>query len=225
MAEFQHLEDLVVGLYDRDELGFANSPEEFIRLKSDRLSPTFFNGRRIMAFSDTLSMSIENQARLAELTVEGYVYGLDQTKNGYDHIINLPQAVNPIIGAVALVSGDSSLYLRTPEGEKGYGKHQPIEGVFKPGDAVVGIDNVVSNGDTKKEVTVPIEDSGLKIREFVVLLDRQEGGEAALKADGYDLTSVITMGAATQILRDARRITADQARWSFEYIARYNVPV
>jgi orotate phosphoribosyltransferase len=225
MAEFGHLEHLVIGLHARGELGYANTPEEFIKLKSGRLSPNFFNGRGIMSFSDKIDMSITEQMRLAKLAAEGYAHGIDQVKNGFDHIINLPQAVNPIVGAVALLSGASLLYLRTPEGEKGYGKHQPIEGVFSKGDIVTGIDNVISNGDTKKEVTEPIEGAGLVLPEFVVLLDREEGGEAALKDAGYDLTKVIGMRAATQILLDAGRIRSEQAEWSFDYIDEYNIPV
>lgn len=222
MAEFRKLEELVVGLYDRGELGYASSEADFIKLKSGRMSPNFFNGRGIMSFSTKLEMPLRNQMKLAKLTAEGYAHAVDHTKNSTDHIINLPQAVNPIIGAVALISGASLLYLRTPEGEKGYGKHAPIEGHFDEGDSATGIDNVISNGDTKEEVTEPIEGAGLVLPEFVVLLDREEGGEARLKAQGYDLTSVIGMGAATRVLLDAGRIRPEQAEWSFEYIARYN---
>lgn len=222
MAEFSRLEELVVGLYDRGELGYANSVAEFIKLKSGRMSPNFFNGRGIMSFSPNIDMPLRAQRRLARLTAEGYVHGIDYSKNEFDHIVNLPQAVNPIIGAVALLSGDSLLYLRTPEGEKGYGKHAPIEGQYNEGDRVIGLDNVISNGDTKEEVTAPIESAGLLLPGFVVLLDGEEGGEARLNAQGYDLTSVIGMGAATRVLLEAGRIRPEQAEWSFEYIARYN---
>jgi len=225
VAEFEHLEELVIGLHERGELGYADTPDEFVRLKSDRMSPNFFNGRGIMSFSEALEMPLQKQMRLARLAAEGYAYGLDQTKNKFDHMINLPQAVNPIAGAVALISGVSLLYLRTPEGEKGYGKHKPIEGEYMSGDEVVGIDNVISNADTKKEVTDPIEKAGLLIPEFVVLMDREEGGEATLESAGYDLTSVIGMGAATRILLDAGRIRPEQAEWSFEYIDQYNVTI
>lgn len=224
MAEFEHLEELVVGLFDRGELGYAKTKKEFIRLKSGRLSPNFFNGRGIMSFSTKIGMPIDRQKRIAELTVEGYAHGLDQAKNSFDHIINLPQAVNPVVGAVALLSGVSLLYLRTPEGEKGYGKHSPIEGQYRHGDNVIGIDNVISNADTKVEVTEPIEGAGLVLPEFVVLMDREEGGEMALKSKGYDLTKVAWMGVATQILLGAGRIQPYQAEWSFEYIEKYNNP-
>ncbi len=225
MAEYEHLEELTIGLFDRGELGYAQTEDEFIQLKSGRWSPNFFNGRGIMSFSPKLEMPITAQKRLARLTVEGYAHGLDQAKNPLDHMINLPQAVNPIVGAVALLSGRSLLYLRTPEGEKGYGKHSPIEGEYSDGDSVAGIDNVISDGATKKEVTEPIEGAGLELPEFIVLLNREEGGEAALKKRGYDLTSVVGMGLATQILFDAGRIQHQQAEWSFTYIDRYDVPV
>lgn len=225
-ANFEHLEELTVGLFDRGELGFSDTPDNFTKLKSGRMSPTFFNGRRVMSFSSQLEMPLAQQARVARLTAEGYSHGLEQVEGSFDHIVNLPQAVNPIIGAVALLSGRSLLYLRTPEGEKGYGKHQPIEGVYSPGDVVTGIDNVISNGDTKKEVTEPIEEvGGLVMPEFVVLLDREEGGRAALAEAGYGLTSVIGMRAATQILLDNGRIRPEQAEWSFEYIDTYDIPV
>jgi orotate phosphoribosyltransferase len=225
MVEFPHLEELVVGLHERGELGYAESKDRFIKLKSGRMSPNFFNGRGIMSLSPKLEMSMAKQRQLARLTVEGYAFALDQAKHHHDHIVNLPQAVNPIVGAVALLSGRSLLYLRTPEGEKGYGKHAPIEGAFQPGDAVAGIDNVISNGDTKREVTDPIEGAGLVIPEFIVLMDREEGGEAALQTAGYGLTKVVGMGKATEILEANNRIRPEQAEWSYEYIATYNEPV
>jgi len=227
MAQFEHTEELVVGLYDRGELGYVNSKDDFIELKSHRMSPNYFNGRNVLSISSKLDMPRVQQRRIARLTVEAYVFGIDQAKNfsNMDHIINLPQAVNPIIGAIALLHGDSLLYLRTPEDGKGYGKHKPIEGQFEEGDIVLGIDNVISDGKTKREVTEPIEGSGLVLPEFVVLVDREEGGEAALNAAGYDLTSVIGMGAATRILLDAGRIKPEQAEWSFAYIEQYQAKV
>lgn len=222
MAEFEHLEELVIGLFDRGELGYAKTKDKFIQLKSGRLSPNFFNGRGIMSFSTRIDMPLDKQKRLAGLMVESYSHGLDQAKNPFDHIINLPQAVNPIVGAVALLRGVSLLYLRTPEGEKSYGKHSPIEGQYQIGDSVIGLDNVISNADTKIEAAKPIEGVGLVLPEFVVLLDREEGGEVALKAQGYDLTRVAGMGVATRILLDAGRIQPHQAEWSFEYNERYN---
>lgn len=226
MAEFEHLEELVVGLHERGELGYANSRDEFIQLKSGRWSPNFFNGRGIMSFSDKLDMPIHAQQRLARLTAEGYAHGLDQIEDPFDHIINTPQAVNPVVGAVALLTGVSLLYLRTPEGEKGYGKHEPIEGAFKKGDKTIPIDNVVSNAKTKEEVTVPIEKmAGLVIPEFLVLFDREEGGRQAINAQGYGLRRVVGMRKATQILLENGRIRSEQAAWSFDYIDEYDVPV
>lgn len=225
MAQYEHLEELVVGLYDRGELGFAKTEAEFVELRSGRMSPHFFNGRGIMSFSVDLDMPIEQQQRLARLTAEAYAFGLDQVEHDYDHIVNIPQAVNPIIGAVALLSGSSLLYLRTPEGNKGYGKHKPVEGIYNEGELVLPVDNVISKGDTKQEVTDPIGDSDLEIPGFLALVDREEGGEAALKAAGFKFTKVFGMGTATRILLDERRISRTQAEWSFEYRDRYNIPI
>lgn len=224
MAEFEHLEELVVGLHERGDLGFAESEDEFITVKSGRLSPTFFNGRGIMSRCPEHPMSLVKQGRVTDLTIDGYAHMLDQIEQ-HDHIINLPQAVNPIVGAIALKSGYSLLYLRTQEGEKGYGKHEPIEGLYSPDESVIGIDNVISDSKTKTDVAKTIEAAGLRIPIFAVLLDREEGGEATLNHLGYDLASVVGMRAATQILLDAGRIRPEQARWSFDYIDRYNIPV
>ncbi len=223
MAEFRHVEELIVGLYERGELVYANSPDEFTRLRSGRMSPYFFNGRGIMSFSPSLEMPLAKQRRLARLTVEGYAFALDHARYDHDHILNLPQAINPIIGAVALVSGRSLLYQRTPEAKNGYGKHSPIEGVFTKGDAVIGMDNVIGNGDTKYESAGLIEAAGLAVPEFAVLIDREEGGEAALAAAGYSLTKVFGMRLATEILQaHGSSIRPEQAEWTYEYIASYN---
>lgn len=226
MADFEHLEELVVGLKDRGEFWFAESPDGFKKIKSGRMSPTLFNGRGLMSFSPKLDMPIERQMRVADLSVMGYAHAIDQTEGDFDHLVNLPQAVNPIIGAVAREAGVSLLYLRTREGDKGYGSHAPVEGVFEVGDMVRGVDNVVSNAATKDEVLEPLEDGAeLVVAGFDVFVDREEGGEAAIRAGGRDLNSVIGMRAATQILLANDRIRPEQAEWSFEYIDRYQVPV
>lgn len=231
MAEFPHLEELVVGLHERGEIGYVNSPEDFITLKSGRQSPNYVSTRDIMSFSDSLPISIERQQRVAELTVKAYAHGLDEISNTvgnpgdaadpFEHIVGLPQAVTTVVGAVGYERRTSVLTIRVPEGEKGYGKHKPIQGTFKEGDRAYALDNVISDGGTKSEYTGPLEAAGLVLPGFLVLVDREEGGEQSLLENGYMLYRVVGMGAATRILLDNKRIRPDQAEWSFDYIARY----
>lgn len=223
MAEFPAIEELVVGLFDRGDIGYVASPEKFIKIKSGRMSPNYVDTRDALSFSDKLPIPISKQKRVAQLVVDAYRYGLRQVGQTipYDHIAAIPQAVTSVVGAAGYINGDSILAVRVKEGEKGYGNHKPIQGVFSKGDRVIAIDNVISSGGAKEEFRRPVEEAGLVIPTFLVLFERQEGGREKLAQDGFGLESVILMSAATEILLANRRINQDQAEWSQDYIARY----
>jgi len=225
MVEFGKIEELAVGWFDRGEIGYAKTLEEFTPLKSGRRSPNYVNGRRIMSFSKNGEVEPRRQLQIAKLTIYGLAHAIDHSNSDYDHLANVPQAINPVVGALAWVRGDSLLNVRTKEGDKGYGQHDPIEGLYEEGELVIGIDNVISDGGTKMEFMEPIGLCKLVLQEFVVIVDREEGGAAALHQQGIGLSRVMAMGQVTDILLDHGRINAQQAEWSHEYIARYNHPL
>jgi orotate phosphoribosyltransferase len=226
MAGFEHLEEWVVGLYDRNILGCARDPEEFIKLKSGRMSPHYANFRGVMSvdYDHTHDgMSYEQQMRIRLLTVKAGSFVLDKISAStfFDHVAPIPQAVTQLGGAIALDSNRSCLNVRVKEGEKGYGKHNPVEGSYCEGDIVIGFDDVVTTGDAKREFLEPMDHAGLVVPGFAVLLDREEGGRVNIAETGYELTAAVGMYAVKDILFENNRINSDQLGFIEDYLGEY----
>jgi orotate phosphoribosyltransferase len=217
MAEFEHLEELVIGLQKRGAIGFAASEEEFITLKSGRRSPHYVNLRGMMSFARNHDMDRQEQRRIRDLMIKGYAFVLDNVPHDFDHIAGIPQAVTHVAGAVAQHCGESDLNIRVKQDEKGYGKHKPVEGDIEQGEVVVALDDVVTDGKSKDEVVEPLDLTGLVLKDYVVMVDRQEGGRASVEASGRTLTAIVGMVAVTDILESNGLITPQQVEWSDVY--------
>src|SRR5262249_15378456 len=68
-----------------------------------------------------------------------------------------------------------------------------IEGLFAPGERVVLIDDIVTDGASKFEAIQPLEDAGLVVKDLVILIDREQGGRELLAAKGYTLHAILTI--------------------------------
>ena len=77
--------------------------------------------------------------------------------------------------------------------EKGYGTRKKIEGLYRAGERVVVIDDIITDGASKFEAIEPLEEAGLVVRDLVILIDREQGGRELLAARGYTLHSVLTI--------------------------------
>ncbi|MEX1995504.1 MAG: hypothetical protein WD887_01880 [Candidatus Saccharimonadales bacterium] len=206
-------EALAVSLHDRGSIKFAPSEEEFWTLKSGRKSPVYVNLRGITSFSTGIGSSSEPEVR--ELVVSSYVELLGQREEAYDHILGIPHAMTCLAGMVAYVKGDSILSMRTDS--KSYGAHKTIEGDYSPGDLIVALDDVVTDGTSKFETVEAVKAEGLVLNDFVVLVDREEGGKEALHQKGLNLSAAIGLGGLTYVLAEQGEISRRQVAWMEEY--------
>ncbi len=83
------------------------------------------------------------------------------------------------------------LYVRKEEKEHGRGRR--IEGIVQPGDKVLVLDDVITTGKNIVEAVEAIRAEGGVVEDALVLLDRQQGGEANLGKAGVRLHSFATM--------------------------------
>lgn len=108
----------------------------------------------------------------------------------------------PSIGADPLVSGIAfrseldgrpipALLVR-PE-PKAHGTGNRVEGLknVPPGSAVAVIEDVLTSGGSALSTVRALRDAGLNPVRIVVLVDREEGGRAAVEAEGLHLDSVL----------------------------------
>jgi orotate phosphoribosyltransferase/uridine monophosphate synthetase len=61
--------------------------------------------------------------------------------------------------------------------------------------------------------------SGLKVRDIVVLLDRQEGARERLKLNGYNLISILGLESLLNYLMASRKIEEDWYRKTIDYMS------
>lgn len=217
MAEFEHLEQLVVGFYDRGALRFSNFEWT---LKSGRQSPIYYNQRKITSFKQGLvvngrEMPIESQKRVCSLGVTALSEGVERLDRSHQHLHGIPQASTVIGGMVAMQRGESYIWQRV--GQKQYGIAANFEGDYNPGDIVAVIDDVVTDGASKVSTVADLRDESLEAAGMVTMMDREEGGACNLVDAGINFVPIIGLSAAVKILREAGRIGNQEIEWVNRY--------
>ena len=112
-----------------------------------------------------------------------------------DAIGGMTLGADPISLAVGMISAkdDSPLQVFTVRKEpKGHGKGKQIEGNFSEGDTIVIVDDVITTGGSTLKAMDVIEAAGGKIAFALVLVDREEGGRAAIEERGVPVVPLFS---------------------------------
>jgi uridine monophosphate synthetase len=147
-------------------------------LRSGIRSPFYVDLRVVISFPDVLG-SI------------GALIAAEVARCGGDRIAGIPYAGLPLAVAASLAARLPLIYPRREE--KGYGTRRRIEGLFEPGERVVLIDDIITDGASKFEAIQPLEEAGLVVKDLVILIDREQGGRELLASKGYTLHAVLTI--------------------------------
>ena len=76
---------------------------------------------------------------------------------------------------------------------KEYGTKAEIEGLYNAGETIAIIDDLATTGGAKVEAIQKLEGVGLKVKDIVVLIDRESGAKESLAQSGYTLHAVATL--------------------------------
>lgn len=185
-----HRASLAAGLLEAGCIKFGS-----FTLKSGQQSPIYLDLRRLVSHPALLRRAAQAYAEvLRDLT--------------FDRLAGLPYAALPIGTAVALEMNRPLVYPRREA--KDYGTRAAIEGEFRPGETIAVLDDLATTGDTKIEAIQKLEAAGLKVRDVVVLIDREQGARETLAAAGYTMHAVVTLRQLLEAWREAGAITPEQ---------------
>ncbi len=114
-----------------------------------------------------------------------------------DGVGGMTLGADPLVTAVSIISyleKDPIPAFIIRKKAKGHGTENYIEGFnnLPAGATVALLEDVVTTGGTLLKVIERVEARGLKIGLVSAVVDRQEGGGAALAAKGYRLQSIFT---------------------------------
>ncbi len=119
--------------------------------------------------------------------------------------------------AYSLASKVPLIYIHPAKERDGGGAF--VEGKFERGETVLLVDDLITSGGNVIETGAFLQiEAGLKVKDVVVLLDRQEGAEERLRRQGYNLISILGLETMLNYLMASGRIDERWFRKSIEYI-------
>ncbi len=177
-------------------------------LKSGIKSPIYIDLRLLISYPKVLKLISEAMIEKAK-------------ELKFDVIAGIPYTALPIATAMSLDQDWPMVYARKEVKE--YGTKKKIEGVFKEGDTALIIDDLITTGGSKFETIEPFEASNLKITDFLVLVDREQGGGRLLEEKGFKLHSIIGINEILDILKENAKIDDQSYKKAKDFIAETQV--
>lgn len=119
-----------------------------------------------------------------------------------DAVGGLTLGADPIAYAVAMASVASPPLVRAftvRKEAKQHGTGRLVEGPLREGDHVVVIEDVITTGGSALRAVEAVRRAGATVSGVLALVDREEGGRAAIEADGLRVRCLTTM---TDLLRE-----------------------
>ena len=175
-------------------------------------SPVYVNLRRLISNPEALRRAAEvmlAEARTLQAMRHPHLAP-------YDLVAGIPLGGLHLATAFSLLSGTPLIYVKpTHNGQPGI-----IEGVYEVGQRVLIIDDLVTGGRSIAHTTATLQQEGLSVRDALVLLDRQEGGQARLKHLGVNLVAILTLESVLHYLGESRKLPEEWYHKSLAYLQK-----
>ncbi|MBN2086892.1 orotate phosphoribosyltransferase [Candidatus Peregrinibacteria bacterium] len=195
--------DIALALHEIGAVKFG----EFT-LKSGIISPIYIDLRLLISYPKVLKLISEAMIEIAK-------------DLKFDVVAGIPYTALPITTAISISQNWPMVYARKEV--KDYGTKKKIEGVYNEGDTALIVDDLITDGASKFETIEPFEAAGLKITDFIILVDREQGGARKLAEKGYKMHSVIGINELLDILKEEGKIDEEKYQKSKDFIAKTQV--
>ncbi|MCY3646082.1 MAG: phosphoribosyltransferase [Chloroflexi bacterium] len=172
-------------------------------------SPIYINLRKLISSPHAL----QRCADIIRVKLEALVSMRHPQVQPFTLVAGVPFGGLHVATAFSLHVSTPMIYIHPP----GTAKEDLIEGNYVRGQSCLIIDDLITGGGSIIQTAEALAEAGLVAHDAVTLIDRQEGGRAALKAKGINLVSILTLDQIATYLRYSGRIEAPD----YERVVRY----
>lgn len=136
----------------------------------------------------------------------------------YDRIASIPLGGVPLGIALSLTTGKPHVMPRLDNKQHGLGAK--INGTYKKGERILVVDDLVTKATSKFEAVKFLAAAGLKVRDILVVLDREQGGREALAAQKLKLYALFTFDYFLASLLAQKKITPTVYKKIIDYLKK-----
>ena len=195
---------LALELFDIGAIKFGAFKLKLHEKKPDApLSPIYIDLRVLRSFPTVMNSAVKVYKEL--------LAGLK-----FDVYADVPTAVTPI---VAVLSYETKTPMISPrKKEKEHGIKRPIDGAFKEGQIALLVDDLITKADSKLETISALEENGLRVKDVVVLVDREQGGVQELEKRGYACRIAFKLKELLKLYLESGKISRQQYEQTVTYL-------
>jgi orotate phosphoribosyltransferase len=95
-----------------------------------------------------------------------------------------------LAAATAMASDKNWIIVRNSK--KGYGTSKMVEGVLKPGDVVLLVEDIATTGGQVIEAAKISTEAGASVKKIVCVIDRKQGAGENITEAGFAFESIMT---------------------------------
>lgn len=130
-------------------------------------------------------------------------------------VAGVPMGGLHIATALALESNNSLVFLHQQDDDGGTTR---IEGQVSPGQTVLIIDDLMTGGRSILSAAKQLEQAGMRVRDAIVLIDREQGGVERLREHGYHVTPILRLKTMLNYFHSNGLITTDTYQRCMDYL-------
>lgn len=158
-------------------------------LADGHLSPYFINLRIVPSFPDVFRRICSIYSRIIEEEI-----GVAS----FERFAGIPLSAIPYASCLSFTLKKPLVLVRKEE--KLDGRQRRIEGILRPGDRVLPIDDIITTGGNLSSTVKVLRGEGAVVEKAAVLVDREEGGVEKLGKEGVSVYSLMSIAEAAETL-------------------------